>query len=45
MVESEMVDVVNLIDKVLQDRENASTISQVKASVKEMMGHRPLFAW
>ena len=43
LVESDMVTVVNLIDKVLSDPENESRLKEVKSQVNELMSGRPLF--
>ncbi|MGB0805703.1 MAG: serine hydroxymethyltransferase [Salibacteraceae bacterium] len=42
MTESEIPAVVELMDKVMSNPENESTKKEVKASVNELMGHRPL---
>ena len=43
LVESDMLTVVNLIDKVLSDPENESRLKEVKSQVNELMSGRPLF--
>ncbi|MEG1497937.1 MAG: serine hydroxymethyltransferase [Bacteroidales bacterium] len=43
--EADMSVVVDLIDQVLCDVENEATLTKVRKTVNEMMGHRPLYAW
>lgn len=43
LVESDMETVVSLIDKVLSDPENETTLKEVKTAVNELMSGRPLF--
>ncbi|MDA0380344.1 MAG: serine hydroxymethyltransferase [Bacteroidetes bacterium] len=43
LVESDMETVVSLIDKVLSDPENDTTLKEVKKAVNELMSGRPLF--
>lgn len=43
--ENEMPVIVELIDKVLSDPDNATVIAEVKSKVNAMMSSRPLFAW
>ena len=37
--------IVDLIDRVLQDIDNESTITDVRKTVNNMMGKFPMFAW
>ncbi len=43
--ETEISRIVNMIDRVLSDISNESTIASVRAEVNEMMSNRPLFQW
>jgi glycine hydroxymethyltransferase len=43
--EAEIPKVVELIDRALMNREQASEISSLRKEVKELMGSRPLFTW
>lgn len=43
LVESDMHTVVSLIDKVLSDPENETTLKEVKTAVNKLMSGRPLF--
>lgn len=43
--ENEMGEIVNLIDEVLSNVQDQSTIDRVRKKVNEMMAERPLFAW
>ena len=43
--ESEIASIVDMIDRVLSDISNESTIASVRAEVNEMMSNRPLFQW
>lgn len=43
--EADMDQIVDLIDRVLSDPENESTITSVKKEVHALMANRPLFAW
>jgi glycine hydroxymethyltransferase len=43
--EAEIPKVVELIDRALMNREQASEISALQKEVKELMGSRPLFTW
>ena len=43
--EDEMGDIVEMIDTVLSDPENVSTIAAVRSKVNHMMADRPMFAW
>ena len=43
LVESDMNDIANFIDKAIQHHDNEEVLANVAASVNEMMGHRPLF--
>ena len=43
LVESDMQTVVSLIDKVLSDPENETSLKEVKTAVNELMSGRPLF--
>jgi glycine hydroxymethyltransferase len=43
--EAEIPKVVELIDRALMNREQASEISALRKEVKELMGSRPLFTW
>ena len=43
LVESDMNDIANFIDKAIQHHDNDEVLANVAASVNEMMGHRPLF--
>lgn len=43
--EDEMGPIVEMIDTVLGDYENAQTIAAVRAEVNRMMADRPMFAW
>jgi glycine hydroxymethyltransferase len=45
MKEDEIPDVVELIDRVLNDISNEATILAVKDEVNTLMRHRPLFQW
>lgn len=42
---NEMQTIVELIDKVIMNIENATLIKNVKAEVNELMNERPMFAW
>ncbi len=43
--EDQMAQIVDLIDRVLQDPENEANIAAVRADVNKMMESYPLFAW
>lgn len=43
LVEGDMHEIANFIDKVIQHHDNDEVLANVAASVNEMMGHRPLF--
>ena len=43
--EDEIPKIVELIDRALMNREQASEISALRKEVKELMGSRPLFTW
>ena len=43
--EAEIPKIVELIDRALMNREQASEISTLRKEVKELMGSRPLFTW
>ena len=43
--EDEISRIVEMIDRVLSDISNESTIASVRAEVNEMMSNRPLFQW
>ncbi len=43
--EAEIPKIVELIDRALMNREQASEISALRKEVKELMGSRPLFTW
>lgn len=43
--EAEMTVIVDLIDRVLSDPENATSIAAVRKEVNALMAGRPLFAW
>jgi len=43
--EAEIPKIVELIDRALINREQASEISALRKEVKELMGSRPLFTW
>jgi len=43
--ETEISRIVEMIDRVLSDISNESTIASVRAEVNEMMSNRPLFQW
>lgn len=43
--EDQMDVIVALIDRVLQDPENAENIAAVRADVNKMMANYPLYAW
>ena len=43
--EAEIPKVIELIDRALMNREQASEISALRKEVKELMGSRPLFTW
>ena len=43
--ETEISRIVNMIDRVLSDISNESTIASVREEVNEMMSNRPLFQW
>jgi glycine hydroxymethyltransferase len=43
--EAEIPKIVELIDRALMNREQASEISSLRKEVKELMGSRPLFTW
>ena len=43
--ETEISRIVDMIDRVLSDISNESTIASVRAEVNEMMSNRPLFQW
>ena len=43
--EAEIPKIVELIDRALMNREQASEISALRKEVKELMGSRPLFKW
>ena len=43
--EGEIASIVDMIDRVLSDISNESTIASVRAEVNEMMSNRPLFQW
>ncbi|MFV0366663.1 MAG: serine hydroxymethyltransferase [Mangrovibacterium sp.] len=43
--ETSMAYVVELIDRVLSNIDNESTIAEVRAEVNKLMQHLPLFAW
>ncbi len=43
--ENEIAIIVDMIDRVLSDITNESTITSVRKEVNEMMGNRPLFQW
>lgn len=43
--EEDMETIVDLVDRVLSDPENESTIAEVKKAVNDMMGERPLFQY
>ena len=43
--EGEIAIIVDMIDRVLSDISNESTIASVRAEVNEMMSNRPLFQW
>ena len=43
--EAEIPKIVELIDRALMNREQASEISTIRKEVKELMGSRPLFTW
>jgi glycine hydroxymethyltransferase len=42
ITESEIPEIVELMDRVMMDPENSSNKSEVKLKVNELMGHRPL---
>jgi glycine hydroxymethyltransferase len=43
--EAEIPKIVELIDRALMNREQASEISALRKEVKGLMGSRPLFTW
>jgi glycine hydroxymethyltransferase len=43
LVEGDMHEIANFIDKAIQHHDNDEVLANVAASVNEMMGHRPLF--
>ncbi len=43
LVEGDMHEIANFIDKAIQHHDNDEVLQNVAASVNEMMGHRPLF--
>jgi glycine hydroxymethyltransferase len=43
--EAEIPKIVELIDRALMNREQASEISSLRKEVQELMGSRPLFTW
>jgi glycine hydroxymethyltransferase len=43
--ETEIVQIVALIDRVLSDISNEEMLNEVKQEVNALMGHRPLFQW
>ena len=43
--EAEIPKIVELIDRALMNREQASEISTLRKEVKQLMGSRPLFTW
>ena len=43
--EAEIPKIVELIDRALMNREQATEISALRKEVKELMGSRPLFTW
>ena len=43
--ENEIAIIVDMIDRVLTDITNESTIASVRKEVNEMMSNRPLFQW
>jgi glycine hydroxymethyltransferase len=45
VMEAEIPKIVELIDRALMNREQASEISALRKEVKELMGSRPLFTW
>ncbi|MEN9913769.1 MAG: serine hydroxymethyltransferase [Bacteroidota bacterium] len=45
IMEAEIPKIVELIDRALMNREQASEISALRKEVKELMGSRPLFTW
>lgn len=45
LLEKDMIQVANLINKVISDPENEIVLKEVKEEVNAMMSHLPLFAW
>ena len=45
LLEKDMIQVANLINKVISDPENETVLKEVKEEVNAMMSHLPLFAW
>ena len=45
LVEADMPVIVELMDRILSDVENETSISEVKTEVNKMMSDRPIFAW
>lgn len=45
MKESEMVKVVDLVDRVIMNHENDEELAKIKEEVKNFMSQRPLFTW
>ena len=45
VMEAEIPKIVELIDRALMNREQASEISSLRKEVQELMGSRPLFTW
>lgn len=43
--EDAMVEIVDMIDKILSDVENETLIENTRKKVNDMMSSRPLFAW
>jgi glycine hydroxymethyltransferase len=43
--EDAMLEIADLIDRVLSNPESAETIAAVRARVNEMMAQYPIFAW
>ena len=43
--EADMETIVGLIDRVIMDPDNETTLSKVRAEVNALMGNRPLFTW
>jgi glycine hydroxymethyltransferase len=43
--ENEIAVIVDMIDRVLTDITNETTIATVRKEVNEMMSNRPLFHW